>query len=232
MRIRRGEVAAAVVVVCAVVGIWAFGQVRAQVRDDQRRSFEEAHKERYSQASAIVLDSEEQRRCVDGEGHTYSADFGWEGRMEAVVQEAVCYGDPSEVPGLEPDDFRSWQNAESVVVVKMRLTNVDAFVPSAEESHRDPYGFNASIFNLRGSSVDDRAVVAGRGDLEPSPTNGYHFVLAPGQSTVLEIAYGLDSPEKPSLVVLNIGADGSEADKISVDLAPLSAEVPAESGEA
>lgn len=228
MRIKKSEVAAAVVVVCVVVGIWAFGQVRAQVKDDQRHSFEEAHKERYSQASTVVLDSEEQRQCVDSEGLAYFAGFGWKGRMEAVVQEVVYYNDPSEVPGLEPDDFRSWQNAESVVVVKIRLTNVDAFVPSAEDSHRDPYEFNASIFNLQGSSVDDRAVVAGRGDLEPSPTNGYHFVLAPGQSTVLEIAYGLDNSEMPSLAVLNIGADGGEADKISVDLAP----VPAESGEA
>ncbi|WP_251158476.1 hypothetical protein [Caniella muris] len=225
MRIKRGEIAAAVVVVCAVVGIWAFGQVRARVEDDQRRSFEETHKERYPEQAVIVLDSEEQRQCVDDEGHAYSADFGWEGRMEAVVEEPVFFDDPSKVPGLNLDEMQGGDGSfDSVLAVKIKLTNVSAESLDAKDGGAGSDEFHAGIFRLQGVSIDNEVLLAGKGDLAPTPNNRLHFVLPPGESTTLEIAYGVDAPDGLNQAVLNIGAVGSGADKISVDLAPVSVE--------
>lgn len=228
MKIKKSEIVAAVVIVCAVVGIWAFGQVQNRVEADRRHSFEEAHKVRYPKGITIVLDSKEQDQCVDDNGVAYAAGFGWDGRMEATVQEAVYYDDISKVPGLKSVNYHDWQNAKSAVVVKIRLANINAEVPTAKEFNEDPYEFNACIFKLQGSLIDDMAIVGGRGDLELSPTNGYHFVLPPGQTTELEIAYGAEGLNDPNLAVLNIGSDGTAGDKISVDLSVT----PAEEGDA
>ena len=129
---------------------------------------------------------------------------------------------------MEPDSFHGPEAPRSVVVVTIKLINIDAAKPEAKEFGESPYEFNASVFRLQGSSVDDMAILGGRGDLELTPTNGYYFVLHPGQTTELEIAYGIPASDGARNAVLNIGSEGSGDDKISVDLLAT----PAEEGDA
>lgn len=219
MKIKRGEIVAAVVVVCAVVGVWAFGQARSQVEESHRQAFETAHKEKYPMGETIALDSEEQDSCVDENGLAYSADFGWKGRMEVVVEKAVSYKDLSSIPGLDSNAFLKGDNApNAVVVLTIKLSNIDAENIDGKDDNESPYEFNAGVFRLQGSLVDDQVILAGTGDLNPTPTNGLHFVLPKGQSAELVIAYGVHDSGDLSRAVLNIGAEGSGADKISVEL--------------